>query len=59
MTPFRFYLLFSVFISLVPALIIGALVSAIDHAAGYAVFIGLFGWLLSNMLIRWFNRNKT
>lgn len=58
MSPFIIYLVFSVFISLVPALVIGALVSVIDHAAGYAIFIGLFGWLLSNMLIRWVNRNR-
>lgn len=59
MKAFHFYLLFSVFISVVPALVIGALVSVVDQPAGYAVFIGLFGWLLSNMLIRWINRNKT
>lgn len=58
MSPFHIYLLFSVFISMVPALVIGALVSAIDQPAGYAIFIGVFGWLLSNMLIRWVNRNK-
>ena len=58
MSPFMIYLVFSVFIALVPALVIGSLVSIIDHSAGYAIFIGVFGWILSNMLIRWVNRHR-
>lgn len=52
MTRSTFYLLFSIFIALVPSLVLGALVSWIDVPAGYAVAIAVFGWLLINMLIR-------
>lgn len=47
-----FYVMFSVFASFVPAMVIGVLVSVIDDHAGTATAIAIFGWLLTNLLIR-------
>lgn len=58
MNKFVFFLLFSLVFASTPALVVGGLVSLIDVAAGYAVFIGLFGWLFSCMLIKWGERHN-
>lgn len=58
MTGFIPYFVFSLVYAFTPALVIGGLVSLLDKAAGYAIFIGIFGWLLSNLLIRWANRHR-